>query len=142
MESVSAVLGQIDLDPCADDNKLILALHHYTILDNGLEQSWYGKVYMNPPYGRQIESWVWKLKYEYEVNKNTAEAIALLPARVDTSWWRLLANYPVCFISGRLRFSGHNNSAPFPSAVVYLGSNVEKFVEVFGKLGKCYIAYK
>lgn len=141
MEAVSAVLGQIDLDPCAENMKSIPAKNHYTILDNGLTQSWHGKVYMNPPYGKQIESWIWKLRYEYKVMEHTTEAVALLPARVDTAWWGLVAKYPVCFISGRLKFSGHSNSAPFPSAVVYLGQNKEKFMGVFGKMGRCYIAW-
>lgn len=137
--AVCDMLGQIDLDPCAEDAKEVPASQHYTILDNGLVHPWPGRVYMNPPYGRKIESWVWKLRYEYENSKHTTEAIALVPARTDTLWWRLLARYPVCFIAGRLRFSGHVNAAPFPSAVIYLGPNVEKFVAVFGKLGKCYL---
>ena len=60
------------------------------------------------------------------------EAIALVPARVDAAWWRRLASACalVLFFSGRLRFVGNDNSAPFPSALCYLGCNHDRFLEV------------
>ena len=48
------------LDPCADD------INHkcdkyYTVNDDGLAQDWSGeRVFCNPPYGRQVGSWVKK----------------------------------------------------------------------------------
>ena len=141
ISKVVNVFGKIDLDPCADETKLIPATNHYTKIDDGLSQFWYGRVYMNPPYGREIENWIWKLNFEY-LNNRTVEAIALLPARVDTEWWMMLREYPVCFIHGRLKFSGHENSAPFPSAVVYLGQNGNRFVDEFSRIGVCYSPIK
>ena len=135
---VQTVLGTIDLDPCADENKSVPAIIYYTKLDDGLSKQWRGRVYMNPPYGKEIDSWVWKLNFEY-LNNRTTEAIALLPARVDTNWWMMLREYPVCFIHGRLKFSGHENPAPFPSAVVYLGPERELFLKEFSKIGIGYI---
>ncbi len=105
------------------------------VLEDGLRQSWNGRVYMNPPYGREITAWV--SKAYTEVAFGDAELVAaLLPARTDTQWWqdhiigsiigdadawdadatRYLAE--VHFLAGRLRFVGGNNSAPFPSAIV------------------------
>jgi len=143
VQLVCKVFGElegIDLDPCADVNKSIPAKQHYIPpTSNGLTEPWWGRVYMNPPYGKDIINWVCKLKDEYENEERIYEAIALVPARVDTQWWQVLSNYPVCFIKGRLRFSGHNNSAPFPSAVIYLGGNVQKFIEIFFVVGTVYI---
>ncbi len=93
---------------------------------------------MNPPYGREIREWVKKLHEEYQVG-NTKEAIALLPARTDTQWFKILREYPRCFIYGRLIFGNAKTSAPFPSVVVYLGMQPERFNQVFSKLGDIYV---
>jgi hypothetical protein len=52
---------------------------------------------------------------------NVGEAVALVPSRTDTEWFRMLRDFPKCFVSGRLNFSEHEKSAPFPSVVIYLG---------------------
>jgi phage N-6-adenine-methyltransferase len=137
IEATVKVLGAIDLDPCADADKQIPAATHYTQDDDGMAQEWRGRVYMNPPYGSEIVRWVQRLCEQYAAGA-VPEAIALVPARTDTQWWDEVSGAPVCFIRGRLKFSGHENSAPFPSAVVYLGANRKKFAKVFGALGHIY----
>lgn len=134
IQGVLQVLGEIDLDPCADADKSVPAKNHYTQQDDGLSWQWEGSVYMNPPYGKVIFDWVKKLKSEYEAGDVTA-AIALVPARTDTEWFAALEDYPRCFIRGRLKFSGHENSAPFPSAVFYLGPDKASFFAAFADLG-------
>lgn len=136
IERTLKVLGKIDLDPCSNSktNPNVKAKKHYTVEDDGLSQKWSGRVYMNPPYGREIEDWITKLCKSHE-SGDVTEAIALVPARVDTQWWSKLRNYPVCFVSGRLKFGDAENSAPFPSAVVYLGNEIDKFYYAFCDLG-------
>ncbi|MFT4543160.1 MAG: hypothetical protein ACI835_005629 [Planctomycetota bacterium] len=41
---------------------------------------------------------------------------------------------PRCFIYGRLKFGSATNSAPFPSAIFYLGPNAGLFADSFGDL--------
>jgi hypothetical protein len=131
-------LVEIDLDPCSNEGEPnIPAAQHFTIQDDGLAQEWNGRVYMNPPYGSEIVEWVKKLDEEYRAGRVT-EAIALVPARTDTKWWRVLRDYPVCFIEGRLKFSGQENSAPFPSAVFYLGLSADTFISIFQDIGDVY----
>lgn len=135
---------QIDLDPCSnsDDPDLanVPAAHHWTQHTDGLAQSWevenYTRVYMNPPYGDEVAAWVDRLVQAYE-GEEIGEAIALLPARTDTNWFQPLKDHVLCFVKGRLRFSGAENSAPFPSVVVYMGSDVERFKAVFSDIGFC-----
>jgi len=86
---------------------------HYTKQDDGLKRIWRGRVYLNPPYGREIRSWILKLHDAYQAG-SVCEAIALLPARTDTQWFRILRPYPKCFLTGRLKFGEARNSAPFP----------------------------
>ncbi len=133
IERVQAAIGPIELDPCSD-GKTVPADAHFTAKDDGLAQTWAGKVYMNPPYGDAIKVWVEKLCAEYAAG-NVTEAIALVPARVDTEWFRMFRDFAVCFVNGRLKFSGHENSAPFPSALVYLGKNLPGFYLAMNGLG-------
>ena len=53
-------------------------------------------------------------------------AVMLIPARTDTKAFHeyIYGKAEIRFIRGRLRFSGMNSSAPFPSmVVVYRGHN-------------------
>lgn len=136
LDRVIACMGGIDLDPCSNshDAPNVPAATHYTPDDDGLRQEWAGTVYMNPPYGREIDAWVTKLVDAYERGRVT-EAIALVPARTDTQWWQRLNAYHVCFVVGRLTFIGNSDPAPFPSAIVYLGSEVDAFVNAFEDMG-------
>ena len=136
IEATVNCLGVICLDPCSNSHERpnVPAAAHFTQEDDGLAQAWNGTVYMNPPYGREIGAWVEKLCQEHE-SGHTSEAIALVPARPDTQWWRLLRDYPVCFITGRLKFGGNDEVAPFPSAVFYLGNHIDRFYHAFRHLG-------
>jgi DNA N-6-adenine-methyltransferase Dam len=135
------VLGNIDLDPCSDAAHTIPTFVHFTEVEDGLmKQSWSGRVYLNPPYGRNIAPWVEKLVQQY-IRRSVTEAIALVPARVDTDWFRQFRDYAVCFVDGRLKFSGHENSAPSPSAVVYLGMDIEKFSSAFSDIGDIWVRW-
>ena len=144
IELTVKTLGGIDLDPCSNSRRrpVIPAREHYTRAENGLSLPWRGRVYMNPPYGRDIILWIKKLLSEYEAGRVSA-AIALVPARVDTTWFSLLYEYPVVFIGGRLRFKtalgDSQGSAPFPSAIVYLGPDIGSFIGEFGTIGRPYI---
>jgi hypothetical protein len=142
VERATTVLGGVDLDPCAEMAEVhnVPATTRYTVQDDGLQHRWTGRVYMNPPYGREIGEWVGKLVDSY-VSGEVPEAVALVPARVDTDWFRLLRDCAVCFVDGRLHFSGHENAAPFPSAVVYLGADVAKFHAAFGDLGDVWVRW-
>lgn len=91
----------------------------YTPEIDGLKQPWKGVVWCNPPYGRQIGSWVRRALFA-SVAGNTV--VMLLPTRTDTRWFHEYIygrkNVEIRFIRGRLKFGGSKNSAPFPSMVV------------------------
>lgn len=139
LEAVIDALGHIDLDPCSncDSNPVVPASRHFTKNQDGLARRWRGNVFMNPPF-EQISDWTAKLRHEYEEG-HVSSAIALVPARTDTRWFRELSEYPRCFVHGRLNFSGHPNGAPFPSAAFYLGPDLQRFAAAFEPLGDTFV---
>ena len=138
IEAVLAVFGAIDLDPCSNAERSVPASEHFTEDDDGLSKRWRGRVYMNPPYGKVLPAWIDKLAESYECG-DVLQAIALVPSRTDTALFRRLRHYPRCFLFGRLRFSGCENPAPFPSMCVYLGIGTTKFQDAFQELGDTYV---
>lgn len=99
---------------------------HFTAEDDGLSLPWFGVVFANPPDGRTLAAWV--AKAEEEAASGRARlVVALLPARPDTRYWHqhIAGKATVYFLRGRLRFSGSEQSAPFPSAVVIWGATPE-----------------
>ena len=142
VDAVVGLFGTIDLDPCSNSHEApsVPALTVYTAADDGLSQFWTGRVYMNPPYGRGVKRWVRKLVESYSCGFVT-EAVALLPARTDTQWWQLMRDFPVCLVTGRLRFGGNRNLAPFPSAVFYMGANVQGFYREFSDWGDIWLRF-
>ena len=114
-DRMNALHGPLELDVCASPTNAKCP-RYYTRDDDGLAQSWDGKCWMNPPYGRTIGLWMRKA---YEESQRGALVVCLVPARTDTAWWHDYAiKGQITFLRGRLKFGGHVNSAPFPSATV------------------------
>jgi hypothetical protein len=94
-------LGEFDLDPCSPVNAPFYhAKNNYTIEDNGLLKKWEGRVYCNPPYGRDLNLWLKKLKEH-------GNGIALIFARTETKFF--FENIwddadGLLFVKGRIRF--------------------------------------
>lgn len=100
---ILAKLGRFDLDPCApapERRPWATADRHFSVEDDGLACPWHGRVWMNPPFGRQAIKWMRRLA-------DHGDGIALIPARtetamfVETVWRRADA---VLFIAGRPHF--------------------------------------
>jgi len=72
-------LGDFDLDPCNCINPPFkTAKNSYTILDDGLNRDWYGRVWLNPPFNRKIRP-LWMEKMSIHNN-----GIMLIPAACET----------------------------------------------------------
>ena len=135
---VVATLGEIDLDPAWHPQSAVQATTVYTLDDDGLAQHWAGRTFLNAPYGCAIDAWIAKLVAGYEAGA-VSEAVALVPARVNTQWFRRLDPFPRCFVYGRLTFANAEHPAPFPSAAVYLGRRLDCFVAAFGAIGSIFV---
>ena len=106
------------LDPCCWP-ETAKCKKYYTPETDGLSQSWNDeRVFMNPPYGKEISKWM-KKAYE-EARDNMALVVCFVPARVDTNWWHSYATKAseIRFPKGRVKFEGASACAPFPVAIV------------------------
>lgn len=105
------------LDACALQENAKCS-NYYTPEDDGLSKPWWGGVWCNPPYGREISSWV-KKAYEESQKEYNDFVLMLLPARTDTKWWweYVQGKATLFFIKGRVKFGDHNVGAPFPSVL-------------------------
>lgn len=94
-------LGSFDLDPCSPVNRpWDTAKKHYTIEDDGLSKEWHGRVWMNPPYGRETDVWMKRIS-------DHGNGIALIFARTETKMffehvWAKADS--LLFLKGRLHF--------------------------------------
>ena len=143
IEAVIDVLGGVDLDPCSNSRATpnVPARYVYTKKDNGLQYTWYDRVFLNPPYGYAITEWIDKLKFDYKAG-NITEAIALCPASTGTEWFSTMSEYPCCFLRNKLYFLRPNGfkvkEAKGSTAIFYLGDRERRFREVFSKYGNIY----
>lgn len=138
-EIVSA-LGVFDLDPCAPCSSRRpweTAEHHFSLEDNGLKQPWHGRIWLNPPYGRETGVWLDRLA-------DHGDGIALIFARTETEmffsqvWERADA---VLFLQGRLHFHHVDGTraaanAGAPSCLVAYGRRNVSALRFSGIKGK------
>lgn len=123
-----------DLDPCSPPAGLpwIPARRHYSKEVDGLAQRWSGRVFMNPPYGRNIGDWMRR----FAIHGN---GIALVFARTETEWFQrtVPAVDVACFVRGRLTFvaksgeMGHYNAGA-PSVLLGVGERCAEAVRRCG----------
>lgn len=105
------------LDPCCQHETAKCA-KHFTPEDDGLLQSWAGeRVFMNPPYGKELPKWM--AKAYHESRENGALVVCFVPARVDTGWWHSYAvkAADIRFPIGRAK-NPDGVAWPFPLAIV------------------------
>ncbi|MBO6899515.1 MAG: helix-turn-helix domain-containing protein [Shimia sp.] len=133
--ALEKVIGRFDLDPCAPSD--VAAAHAKTVFTpktNGLRQPWWGQVFMNPPYGREIKLWLEKASSEATAG---VQIVGLVPARTDTAWWHnfVVGQADVVFLRGRLAFGDGTQAAPFPSALIFWGYEPEIATMMAANLG-------
>lgn len=109
------------LDVCAKASNAKVP-RYFSEGDNGLLQSWSGeRVWMNPPYGREIYPWTRKAR------DCGALVVALLPASTDLAWWHddVVGRAEVRYLRGRVRFltDGPYRASGFFASVVVIWNN-------------------
>lgn len=134
-------LGEFDLDPCSPVNRpWDTAKNHYNKEDNGLSKEWFGRVWLNPPYGREIEKWMQRMA-------DHNNGIALIFARTETRFFQKYvfdAASSILFISGRLYFLNScgiraNANAGAPTVLISYGVNNSKILQESGIKGRFFL---
>lgn len=91
---------------------------------DSLTMPWKGRVWCNPPYGREIGKWVAKAAREVVRRDGPELVVMLLPARTDTSWWHeYCMRAEVRFIRGRLCFDDNRRNS---ALVIFRRASEEK----------------
>lgn len=135
---IPGALGSFDLDPAAPEwvpNGFRYAPFHYTEALDGLVQPWFGRVWLNPPYGKMCGPFMQKLA-------NHGNGIALIFARAETRWFKSevwdRAN-AVFFFTKRIQFYNEfgfrGDSASAPSCLVAYGEHNVDAIKRSGLVG-------
>jgi hypothetical protein len=136
--SIIHALGEFDLDPCTPpEMPWETAKKRYTIADNGLVAPWNGRVWLNPPYGRECAKWLAKLAIH-------GNGIALIFARTETEMffdyiWDIADG--LLFPKGRIRFlrpdgTPGDSTGGAPSVLIGYGRSNADCLEGCGIKGK------
>lgn len=150
VNAVKAVFGgKVALDPCSSEYSIVDAEVEYLLPKNdGLKDTWdYPTIYVNPPYGlskynnTSIKHWLNRCARAHQ--EHGSEVLALVPVATNTGHWKksvFTKAASICFLyDTRLKFleNGKNSGkgAPMSCAMIYWGSNYEKFYEVFINFG-------
>lgn len=130
-------LGLFNLDPCTHvDRPWDTAEEHMTIEDDGLLLPWFGRVWMNPPYGKALGDWMNKLALH---NNGTA----LIFARTETAAFHDYV-FPyadsILYVKGRITFYDINgdllpNNSGAPSVLIGYGENNSDAIAESGLIG-------
>lgn len=142
IEAARNAMGSIDVDPASNDiaQKVVKADTYYTAETNGLDKTWVGNVWMNPPYASDlIGKFIDKLIAE---RQNYRQAIVLVNNATETEWFNKIISISsaVCFPKSRVKFYMPDGKTGAPlqgQAVLYIGENKDKFYSAFACMGWC-----
>jgi hypothetical protein len=146
IEAARSLMGGIDLDPASSAmaNETVKAETWWGIDDadehgNGsLQRDWFGRVWLNPPYGKGSGQFTLQLVSEFSSGR-VEQAVLLLNAYgFDSDWFDGLWDHPICFTDHRIEFYSPKRESGGPAngnIFVYLGTEDRRFAEVFGAFG-------
>lgn len=165
-EAARETMGGIDLDPasCAAANATIRATRIYTKADDGLKQSWLGRVFLNPPGGvsekyvdpagktktRRLEPSLVRPFWHALVSFYRADAVpqaiwlgySLEQLQVLQSSVTSPLEFPICIPSSRIAFDSSDAEKHSPTHANYIAylprdeAGVARFIQAFAPIGR------
>jgi phage N-6-adenine-methyltransferase len=122
------------LDVCANFDNHKCAGYYTPELD-GLSMNWvahgHKSIWMNPPYGREIQKW---MKKAHEASLHGTVVVALIPNRSNAPWWHdyVMKAAEIRFIKHKVAFDVPNpeqdKGVPFWGSVIVVFSPVPSYV--------------
>lgn len=142
IEAARDVLLGIDLDPASSAvaQETVQADEYYTATDDALDREWHGRVWLNPPYSKDlIPLFIAKLVNEFGSGR-VSSAILLTHSYTDTAWFHTAESrcHAVCFTRGRIGFVSPSGEIAAPTqgqAFFYYGPDVDVFAGRFREFG-------
>ena len=141
VSAARAAMGSIDLDPASSPaaDKFIRAGMIYTKDSDGLSTAWFGRVWLNHPFGR-VENPLWVAKILEEVAAKRVEQLCCITyACTSEAWFQPLLKQPQCFLCPRTNFylpdGTLKRGVTKGSVVTYFGPRENRFRQAFAKLG-------
>jgi len=90
-----------DLDPSSphDMETAVPAKTKLTVFDDGLSKEWLGRVWLNPPYGKETPFWIRRMIAH-------GNGVALVFSRTDAAWCQeaMKSCASMLFLGGRIQF--------------------------------------
>lgn len=106
-KEITNSLGSFWLDPCTNSSAPFYHASYnckHDLGEDGLSWEWRNRVWLNPPYGREIEVWLDKLYHH-------GNGMALVFARTETAWAQ--KHMKCCdgfnLLKGRISFVAEDN---------------------------------
>ncbi|XGV94268.1 MAG: DNA N-6-adenine-methyltransferase (plasmid) [Leptolyngbya sp. BL-A-14] len=146
VEQARTLMGAIDLDPATsvEAQSWIRAHTYYTKADNGLRLPWFGRLWLNPPYGKRnyvqgiygATAWVERAIHEYQAGQVT-EAVLWLRVNGNAGSKALeQAGFPRVTLGRIAHAPPAANGEPqkgvgHDTVVWYLGQQIERFQALF-----------
>ena len=141
IEKARTIMGSIDLDPasCEEANQRVKAKNYFNPSNSGLDNKWYGNVFLNPPGGKTgsvSNSQIWwnKAMFEYQSGRInnlfyvafSIEQLCINPTMLD---------HTIFLPRKRLKFLklGEKKSRPSHSNALILATKNDEVIEKFDK---------
>ena len=150
IEAARLAMGGIDLDPasCALANQAVRAARYFARSDDGLQQQWHGRIWLNPPYSDykgQAAEWAGKLLAEHTAGR-VSQAVMLvnLSTSYQSAMQQVASAGLVCIVDHRIRFytpGGQAERPPQANVIFYLGERRRQFYEWFKRFGVVLAGY-
>lgn len=114
-------------DLAASEENTLCARYFSQEVD-GLQQSWSGTCWLNPPYGdpkSKMVDWIKRADSETKRDFNLT-VVMFIPARTNTRWWHryCMKAAEIRFICGRPRFGDATHGLPQPLALIVFRQHV------------------
>lgn len=145
-EMAREVMGDIDLDPFSSSaaNRHVRAKRYFDPKTDAFKQVWFqeqGRVFMNPPYGRQLIDAAVEIFLVNWSSESISQGIVLVNNATETRWFQSLLRTcaALCFPDRRIAFENddgkHVSGNTRGQAFFYFGHKVVRFQEVFARIG-------
>jgi len=142
IEAAIKAMGDIDCDPASTEiaNRTVGAKQYYTAADDGLQQKWGERVYMNPPYANPLVAQFTESLVSRVDSGEVRQAVVLVNNATDTVWFHRMLEVAasICLVRKRVRFVSPKGKAGSPlqgQIFVYFGDYADDFRLAFEQFG-------